>query len=174
MLQLKVQVKLQGTCYVKLTRYGFYTVSSNSDAKLECSISLIINVQNTFLVFDEKQSPINKYDKHVLKVKKKWTMRCMAKKKNRDVRNWSQKNRSQSIYKFKSITGLKFGGDKICNNGEIKSSIQDFVEICLEMHGEIFCCQDLRISIFSIRIVRYLKDFTKYNTMRLLILHAWH
>lgn len=70
MLQLKVQVKLQGTCYVKLTRYGFYTVSSNSDAKLECSISLIINVQNTFLVFDEKQSPINKYDKHVLKVKK--------------------------------------------------------------------------------------------------------
>lgn len=51
-------------------------------------------------------------------------------------------------------TGLRLGGDRICNNGEIESSTEDFIDRCLEICGDILLCQDLKISIFSINIFR--------------------
>lgn len=40
----------------------------------------------------------------------------------------------------KSITGLRVGGDRICNNAEIESSTNDFVDKCLEIYGDILIC----------------------------------
>lgn len=31
------------------------------------------------------------------------------------------------------LTGLRVGGDRICNNGETESSTKDFFDMCLEI-----------------------------------------
>jgi hypothetical protein len=51
------------------------------------------------------------------------------------------------------------GGDRISNNGEIKSSTKEAGDKCLAICGDILWCQVFKMSIFSIIVVRYLQIF---------------
>lgn len=54
------------------------------------------------------------------------------------------------------LTSLIVGGDRMCNSNELESSTKDLIDKCLEIEGEIVLYQDLKLSTFSINMVRYL------------------
>ncbi|RDX92279.1 hypothetical protein CR513_25617, partial [Mucuna pruriens] len=60
---------------------------------------------------------------------------------------------------FRYITGLRVGGDRICNNGEIKSSTKELADKCLEICGGILWCQ-----IINSKIVEALDLQTDFKT----------
>lgn len=53
----------------------------------------------------------------------------------------------------------------MCSSGETDSSTKDLVDNCLEICGGIVQYQDLNMSIFSIKLVRYLVSMrANYST----------
>lgn len=61
------------------------------------------------------------------------------------------------------LTSLIVGGDRMCNSNELESSTKDLIDKCLEIDGEIVLYQDLKLSTFSINMVRYLNLCNRFK-----------
>lgn len=88
-----------------------------------------------------------------MKVKIKITHMHRHKK---EIWNCKPEKTKRRQLKSKHITGLRVGGESMCNRNEIESSTKDLIDKCLEINGGTVLYQDLKLSTFSINIVRYL------------------
>ena len=67
----------------------------------------------------------------------------------------------------RELTGLRVGGDRICNSGETTSSTKDLVNRCLEINGDILLIHVFSDSFFSASSARNLECLKLFNNYKL-------